>query len=212
MWQAVVWVLRPMTSSLGCTGCMKVFLYTVTSSRGSWFINLFLSIRHVLRTFVSSMPLITAHKLLLFHDYTDTQCVYQFCVSLCHVPALCVLMPCTSIVCPCAMYQLLCVPVPCTNFVCLCAMYQLCVSLCHIPALCVPVPCTRFVCPRAMYQLCVSLCYVPACWKKAFTTALLNTVSKNLILAAAHQTKMRGPWPMSNAHSSECCIACCQLQ
>jgi len=34
------------------------------------------------------------------------------------------------------------------------------------------------------------------------------------MLTAAHQTKMCGPWPwpMGSTNSSECCIACCQLQ
>ena len=72
--------------------------------------------------------------------------------------------------------------------------------------------CTSFVCPCATYQFCVSLCHVPACWRKAFTTAFLNIVSKNPMLAAAHLTEMHGPWPMADAHSSECYIACCQLQ
>ena len=135
MWQAVLWVLRPMTTLLGCTGHVKVFLYRVTSSRGSLFINLFLCIQHALKTFVFGMPFITVGKLLLFHDCTDIQCMYQFCGCLCHVPA---------------------------------------------------------------------------CWRKAFTTDFLTTVSKNLMLTVAHQTKMCGPWPMANAHSSQCCIACCK--
>jgi len=35
---------------------------------------------------------------------------------------------------------------------------------------------------------------------------------QNLMLTAAHQTKICGPWPMANAHSSALCIACRQLQ
>jgi len=73
-----------MTASLGY---MKVFLYRVMSSRDSLLINVFLSTQHVLQTFVSSTSFITVFELLLFHDYTNIQCMYQFCVSLCHVPA-----------------------------------------------------------------------------------------------------------------------------
>jgi hypothetical protein len=54
---------------------MLVFLYRVMSSRASLFINLFLSIRHVLKTFISSTPFITVGELLLFHGYADIQCM-----------------------------------------------------------------------------------------------------------------------------------------
>jgi hypothetical protein len=63
--------------------------------------------------------------------------------------------------------------------------------------------CTSFVC------LCVMYLHAGG---KHFHQIFLNTVSKNLMLTAAHQTKIRGPWPMANAQSSELCIACCQLQ
>jgi len=40
----------------------------------------------------------------------------------------------------------------------------------------------------------------------------LNTVSKNVIVTAIHQTKMHQPWITTNENSSECPTACCHAK